>query len=379
MKKFYRVDDSTSSVEYLIAVFGTLNLDPPYQREGDIWSRDKKRLFIDSLINGFDVPKFYFNRITRLADNDGSRLAYRYDVVDGKQRLQALYEFFAGEYALADDFKYFDDEDINLAGLSCSEIKSEHPGIYADLCRYRFDIIVFDGLAERRIDEFFIRLNEGVALNAQERRAAMSSALSAGVRDLAKSNCFAKRCLRRRARYKNDEIIAKYVLVVEMLEDENKILDTKKGRLDAMYKRAVDGVLDDKRISHLLGRVKDTLEVMDEVFQDEDRLLYSIGNAVIYFYAACEDLDSWGKPDVRDLLEGFEAARREVAQTDPSEWSGVTERFNWMLVDYNGRVQSINDGSAITYRARCINAFIRAAGNKEVFCQAMDDLEDELL
>ena len=77
MKKFYRVDDSTSSVEYLIAIFGTLNLDPPYQREGDIWSRDKKRLFIDSLINGFDVPKFYFNRITRLADNDGSRLAYR--------------------------------------------------------------------------------------------------------------------------------------------------------------------------------------------------------------------------------------------------------------------------------------------------------------
>ena len=36
-------------------------LDPPYQRSGDIWNLYKKQLLIDSLINGFDIPKLYLH------------------------------------------------------------------------------------------------------------------------------------------------------------------------------------------------------------------------------------------------------------------------------------------------------------------------------
>ena len=35
--------------------------DPPYQRPSAVWSLAKQQLFIDSLINGYDVPKIYLH------------------------------------------------------------------------------------------------------------------------------------------------------------------------------------------------------------------------------------------------------------------------------------------------------------------------------
>ena len=43
-----------------------IDLDPPYQRETGVWSKEKQQLFIDSLINKFDVPKIYFHDITAM-------------------------------------------------------------------------------------------------------------------------------------------------------------------------------------------------------------------------------------------------------------------------------------------------------------------------
>ena len=34
---------------------------PPYQRESSVWSLEKQQLFIDSLLNGYDVPKIYLH------------------------------------------------------------------------------------------------------------------------------------------------------------------------------------------------------------------------------------------------------------------------------------------------------------------------------
>jgi len=40
-----------------------VNMSPRYQRDGGIWSLAKKQLFIDSLLNGYDIPKIYFNDV----------------------------------------------------------------------------------------------------------------------------------------------------------------------------------------------------------------------------------------------------------------------------------------------------------------------------
>ena len=36
-----------------------IDMDRPYQRRGRLWSKADKAYLINSIINGFDVPKFY--------------------------------------------------------------------------------------------------------------------------------------------------------------------------------------------------------------------------------------------------------------------------------------------------------------------------------
>ncbi len=34
---------------------------PEYQRESGVWAPEKQQLFLDSIFNGFDIPKIYFH------------------------------------------------------------------------------------------------------------------------------------------------------------------------------------------------------------------------------------------------------------------------------------------------------------------------------
>ena len=38
-----------------------IQLDPEYQRISGIWTPEKRQLLIDSIINGFDLPKLHFD------------------------------------------------------------------------------------------------------------------------------------------------------------------------------------------------------------------------------------------------------------------------------------------------------------------------------
>src|SRR3954454_10053992 len=72
--------------------------DPAYQRAGDLWSERQRQRFIDSLINGYDVPKIYLHD---LRGTDPRRV---YAVVDGKQRLTAIWDYLADRFVLGPDF-----------------------------------------------------------------------------------------------------------------------------------------------------------------------------------------------------------------------------------------------------------------------------------
>ena len=66
-----------------------LNLRPPYQRRLR-WNRRQKSLLIESLLLNIPVPPIF------LYETEGAR----YEVMDGQQRLSAVREFIAGDFAL---------------------------------------------------------------------------------------------------------------------------------------------------------------------------------------------------------------------------------------------------------------------------------------
>src|SRR5215471_13884499 len=92
-----------------------IELEPDYQRIGGIWTREKRQLLLDSLLNGFDVPKLYFHEFVPHKQEGGKK--FRYAIIDGKQRLQTIWDFIDGNLPLAEDFKYLRGEDIKAGGL----------------------------------------------------------------------------------------------------------------------------------------------------------------------------------------------------------------------------------------------------------------------
>ncbi len=65
---------------------GRLNLNPGFQRKS-VWSEKDRRKFIHSIFDGFPVPSiFLYRRINE-------RGVEVFDVLDGKQRLEAIFAF----------------------------------------------------------------------------------------------------------------------------------------------------------------------------------------------------------------------------------------------------------------------------------------------
>ena len=64
-----------------------INPKPQYQRTS-VWSVSKKKLLIDSILRGYDIPKFYLNE----TPNDPM---FDFEVTDGQQRMRSIWEFMS--------------------------------------------------------------------------------------------------------------------------------------------------------------------------------------------------------------------------------------------------------------------------------------------
>src|SRR5258708_657657 len=109
-------------------VFGIrdrIDTNPDFQRP-QAWGRAQKQLLIDTILRGYDIPKLYWRQITKGPD--------RYEVVDGQQRLRAIWEFCEGAYALAKDVEHVDSHVI--AGKKYSDLPDD--------LRMQFDIYALD-------------------------------------------------------------------------------------------------------------------------------------------------------------------------------------------------------------------------------------------
>lgn len=153
--------------------------DPPYQRPSDAWTIGQRQRFIDSLLNGYDVPKIY------LHDLRGQHPTKVYAVVDGKQRLNAIWSFLTDELPLADDFRV---EPANVPDGAASMGLADAPppagprrfselarSWQTMLLRTYLSVVLIRHATEADIEELFSRLNDGSPLDA-ERRAELDRA-----------------------------------------------------------------------------------------------------------------------------------------------------------------------------------------------------------
>ena len=191
---------------------------PNWQRE-KVWGTAKKQLLIDSILRGWKLPKFYF-----LKTSDDPE---EHEVVDGQQRLNAIFEFFGNQLPLSAESQTM------FGGKFYKDLSASASDVFDDF-EIEYDEITDADEAEVR--EYFQRLQKGMQLNASENLNAIPSQLRDHCRKLANHNFFAKKVSFPNKRYAFFDVASK-VTTIEIngidtglrYDDIKEAFDSQKG------------------------------------------------------------------------------------------------------------------------------------------------------
>ncbi|MCK2168822.1 GmrSD restriction endonuclease domain-containing protein [Thalassospira xiamenensis] len=181
----------TQNIEYDLETLvqrikkGSIKLDPDYQRRHR-WPNDTSSRLIESLILNIPIPVIFISQDVDVDDEVEESVA-RYTVIDGQQRLTAIFEFMTGR--------------LHLSGLETLEelngscFRDLPPFLTRRLEERTIRCLRIDSTADSQVKfDIFERLNTGsVKLEAQElRNATARGRFNDAIKDMATNNYFRK-------------------------------------------------------------------------------------------------------------------------------------------------------------------------------------------
>jgi hypothetical protein len=162
---------------------------PEYQRQPNLWSIDKKQLLIDSILCDIDIPKLYFNKA-----KEGEL-----EVVDGQQRLWAIWEFIDDVYPYKTGTK-----SQNFSDLPPEQQKT--------IRNYAIQISVFEDAGDDYLRELFIRLQLGLLLVTGEKLHAATGTMKEFVFDKMAAHNFIRHVKIPKRRYARETLCAQIAI-----------------------------------------------------------------------------------------------------------------------------------------------------------------------
>jgi hypothetical protein len=332
------------SVEWLCVHRMDIDEKPVYQRRGRIWPEKDKAFLIDSILNDYDVPKIYLADFTSVRSPLNKRKR-RYAVIDGKQRLEAVTDFFDSKLPLNKDFQYAEDPSLNPAGLTYKELAQQHPQLAQKFRNYQLVIMGVITDEEGKINDLFIRLNRSKPLVGAEVRNAMLGIVPPLIRKLSTHTFFKTRIAFETTRLQDQNAAARILL----LEFRGQFVDTKKAQLDGFVKGGirspwVTAQISPKNFDTTAQRCGKVLTAMVDVFIERDPLLRSQGPLTVYYWFVKEHASE--KKAIREFLVGFEARRRDnrkraSALPRPSDIDGELLTFDYLSRSPNDQASCI--------------------------------------
>lgn len=136
---------------------GNIKFDNAVQR-GYEWDKKRSSLLVHSCIAGYPIPPFY-----AIKGEDG-----KYDMLDGKQRMTSLKQFYDNEFALVDVPGIITENEgteieIDINGLKYEDLDEEMKDA---LDSTMLTVYYFDDITEDEVAEMFFRLNNGKACSS---------------------------------------------------------------------------------------------------------------------------------------------------------------------------------------------------------------------
>lgn len=141
---------------------GQLIVDNSFQRRY-VWLNKDRISLIESILIGFPIPEVYLWQ-NKTDPDTGVRI---HSIVDGQQRLGAVFDFVTDEYAL--DKKHLEKSDSDFIGKKFSQLNAEQKSL---IWGYDFSIrFINSDVSIENITDLFLRLNRtNITLNPQELR-----------------------------------------------------------------------------------------------------------------------------------------------------------------------------------------------------------------
>jgi hypothetical protein len=326
----------------------SINLNPTYQRESGVWSPEKQQLFLDSLLNGYDVPKLY------LHDLRGQDPRYDFAIIDGKQRLTTIWTYLDNDTCLADDFDLFEkkrDQPAPKPGSKYREL-STYWQEYLKNCS--LDVVLVQRADEEDIEDLFCRLNNGEPLNAAEKRNAMGGDMCALIREISMHNFFTHKLAFNNGRYQYYEVAAKLLLLESMEATGGGIFsDLKKRFLDKFVRDGRHMTPDDR--AKLKTRLDERLKALGRVFSRRDPLLAKQAYPPVYYLLVKSIERNYAHRQLFSMLKTFVATfnvRRQENLLLPED------QRDPVLIDF-GRLmqQGTNDRGSLEQRVSVLGRF----------------------
>lgn len=245
---------------------GKLNLNPGFQRQS-VWKPTDQRLLIDTLLRGMPLPNLFF-----WERKVGNKIIY--DVIDGKQRIEALLAF-AQQRVMPLTLKFDPEGDPDWANQdgdtwSWKELQEYENKVAKKFLNYEFPVVQIAGSLPE-VEKVFVRINStGKQLSAQEVRNAkwyQNSPLLVAAHGIAKTAKYDKYFVEmgvlseaQLSRMKAIELIVELMLTIQ----KEDVLDRKKSIDKVMAVDTING----NTLKRLTREVKSMMDLMKSLFPD---------------------------------------------------------------------------------------------------------------
>jgi len=247
-----------------------------YQR-GAVWDSAQKKLLVDSVLRGYAIPLIYLHHISKeVAGHHNDK----FEVIDGQQRINALYEFHEGSFRLFDPQVQADADEAQFpnfiqqqpcpwGGKRFDELT---PELQKQMLNTPLAIVLIKTDIPDEARDLFIRLQAGMPLNSQEKRDAWPGNFTeyilkiGGKPDIARfpGHEFFTKVMRAKvgSRGESRQLAAQMVMLYQTRRDTGKYCDINADAIDAYYHKHLDFNVsspDAKRFSQILDMLTQLL------------------------------------------------------------------------------------------------------------------------
>ena len=325
-----------------------LRVNHEYQR-GLRWNDMQKRMFIDSILRGYSIPAFYFHRketSTNFASNT------YFDIVDGQQRIDALYSFCEDAFELLDPSNdvgfrfpnFVKDEPCAWGGKRFGDLSEE---LQEKLTGQPVVVFLITTDNENSIRDLFIRLQGGTPLTPQDKRDSWPGNFTEFVlRVGGKSGVdkwYGLPVFKEVAKVTNEsrrrQLVAQVFMLFWTTRNESKFCEIKSAHIDEFYHAHVgfDVNSEDAR------RFQKVCNVVYQALAGKPKVA---GHYIIHAFLLCDSLlkeyaSGWEALFANALFE-FEQHRRQAAEDRRNR---VESEYGQYYTEYGHLTQTRSDAA----------------------------------